>query len=83
MDEEILLTDQHIKEYRLIDGKQVPVIKCPTKITYRNKITGELYESAAEANADVANPNTPTKQEHIAQDLAITVANLSLFGKTK
>jgi hypothetical protein len=83
MDEEIILTDQHIKEYRLIDGKQVPVIKCPTKITYRNKITGELYESAAEANADVANPNTPTKQEHIAQDLAITVANLSLFGKTK
>ncbi|MEN9319548.1 MAG: hypothetical protein RLZZ309_535 [Bacteroidota bacterium] len=54
MDEEILLTDQHIKEYRLIDGKQVPVIKCPTKITYRNKVTGEVYESAAEANADVA-----------------------------
>ena len=83
MDEEILLTDQHIKEYRTIDGKQVPVIKCPTKITYRNKVTGEIYESAAEANADVANPNTPTKQEHIAQDIAITVANLSLFGKTK
>jgi hypothetical protein len=83
MDDEVILTDQHIKEYRTIDGKQVPVIKCPTKITYRNKITGELYESAAEANADVANPNTPTKQEHIAQDLAITVANLSLFGKTK
>jgi hypothetical protein len=83
MDEEILLTDQHIKEYRLIDGKKVPVIKCPTKITYRNKITGELYESAAEANADVANPNTTTQQEHIAQDVAITVANLSLFGKTK
>ena len=83
MDEEIKLTDQHIKEYRIIDGKEIPVIKCPTKVTYRNKVTGELYESAAEANADVANPNTPTKQEHIAQDLAITVANLSLFGKTK
>ena len=83
MDEEILITDQHVQEYRTIDGKQVPVIKCPTKITYRNKITGEVYESAAEANADVANPNTPTKQEHIAQDVAITVAHLSLFGKTK
>jgi hypothetical protein len=83
MSDEIILTDQHIKEYRLIDGKQVPVIKCPTKVTYRNKITGEVYESVAEANADVANPNTPTKQEHIAQDVAITVANLSLFGKTK
>ena len=83
MSDEVVLTDQYIKEYRIIDGKEVPVIKCPTKITYRNKVTGELYESAAEANADVANPNTPTKQEHIAQDLAITVANLSLFGKTK
>ena len=83
MSDEVVLTDQYIKEYRIIDGKEVPVIKCPTKVTYRNKVTGEVYESAAEANADVANPNTPTKQEHIAQDLAITVANLSLFGKTK
>ena len=83
MSDEILLTDQHIIEYRIIDGKEVPVIKCPTKITYRNKVTGEVYESAAEANADVANPNTPTKQEDIAQDVAITVAHLSLFGKTK
>jgi len=83
MSDEVVLTDQHITEYRIIDGKEVPVIKCPTKITFRNKVTGEIYDSAAEANADVANPNTPTKQEHIAQDVAITVAHLSLFGKTK
>jgi hypothetical protein len=83
MSDEVVLTDQHITEYKIIDGKEVPVIKCPTKITFRNKVTGEIYESAAEANADVANPNTPTKQEHIAQDVAITVAHLSLFGKTK
>lgn len=83
MDDEIILSDQYIKEYQTIDGKQVPVIKCPTKITYRNLINGEIYNSAAEANADVANPNTSTKQEHIAQDVAVTVAHLSLFGKTK
>jgi hypothetical protein len=83
MSDEVILTDQHITEYRIIDGKEVPVIKCPTKITFRNKVTGEVYGSEAEANADVANPNTPTKQEHIAQDVAITVAHLSLFGKTK
>ena len=83
MDEEIIITDQYIKEYVTIDGKEVPVINCPTKVTYRNKVTGEVYESAAEANADVANPNTPTKQEDIAQDVAVTVAHLSLFGKTK
>ena len=83
MDDEIILSDQYIKEYQTIDGKQVPVIKCPTKITYRNLISGEIYNSAAEANADVANPSTPTKQEDIAQDVAVTVAHLSLFGKTK
>lgn len=83
MDDEIILTDQHIKEYRIIDGEKVPVIKCPTKITIRNKVTGETYDSIAEANADVANPNTATQKEHIAQDVAITVAHLSLFGKTK
>lgn len=83
MSDEIILSDQYIKEYQTIDGKQVPVIKCPTKITYRNLVNGEIYNSAAEANADVANPNTPTKQEHIAQDVSITVAHLSLFGKTK
>jgi hypothetical protein len=83
MDEEIIISDQYIKEYVTIDGKQVPVIKCPTKITYRNKVTGEVYESEVEANADVANPNTLTQQEHIAQDCAVTVAHLSLFGKSK
>jgi hypothetical protein len=44
MDEEIIISDQYIKEYVTIDGKQVPVIKCPTKITHRNKVTGEVYE---------------------------------------
>ena len=83
MSDDLILTDQYIKEYRIIDGKEVPVIKCPTKITYRNIKTNEIYNSQAEANADVANPNTPTKQEDIAQDVAVTVAHLSLFGKTK
>ncbi len=83
MSDEIILSDQYIKEYRIIDGKEVPVIKCPTKITYRNIKTNEVYNSQAEANADVANPNTPTKQEDIAQDVAVTVAHLSLFGKTR
>jgi hypothetical protein len=31
----------------------------------------------------VANPNTPTKAEDLQQDLKITVASLSVFGKTK
>jgi len=49
----------------------------------KNKITGEVYNSIAEFNADVANPNTPTQAEHLQQDIKITVASLEVFGKTK
>lgn len=80
---DVKLENQYIKEYRIIDGKQVPVIQCPTKVTIKNKITGEVYNSEAEANADVANPNTKTKSEDIQRDLSITVAHLSLFGDTQ
>jgi hypothetical protein len=80
---DIKLEDQYIKEYLTIDGKQVPVIHCPTQVVIKNKITGEIYNSEAEANADVANPNTLTKKEDIQQDISITVAHLSLFGNTQ
>jgi hypothetical protein len=83
MTNDIKLEDQYIKGYETINGEQIPIIHCPTKITIKNKITGEIYSSEAEANADVANPNTPTKSEHISKDIQITVAHLSLFGKTK
>jgi len=83
MTDDLKLEDQYIKGYETIDGKQVPIIKCPTKVTIKNKITGTVYASEAEALADVANPNTSTKQEDISKDVAITVAHLSLFGETK
>ena len=67
----------------IIDGKEVPIIKCPTKVTIKNKITGTVYASEQEALADVADPNTTTTQADIAKDVAITVAHLSLFGETK
>ena len=83
MTNDIKLEDQYIKGYETINGEQVPIIHCPTKITIKNKITGVVYQSEAEANADVANPNTSTKAEDIQKDIQITVAHLSLFGKTK
>ena len=58
MADELKLDDQYIKGYEVIDGVKIPIIHCPTKITIKNKITGEIYASEAEANADVANPNT-------------------------
>ena len=67
----------------IIDGVEVPVLPAKTEEIIKNKVTGQVYSSIAEFNADVANPNTPTKAEDLQQDLKITVASLQIFGKTK
>ena len=67
----------------IIDGVEVPVLPAKAEETIKNKITGQVYSSIEEFNADVANPNTSTKAEDLQQDLKITVASLSVFGKTK
>jgi hypothetical protein len=67
----------------IIDGVEVPVLPAKAVETIKNKVTGEVYGSMAEFNADVANPNTPTQVEHLQRDVRITVASLEVFGKTK
>jgi hypothetical protein len=67
----------------IIDGVEVPVLPAKAEEVIKNKVTGQIYSSIAEFNADVANPNTPTKAEDLQQDLKITVASLQVFGKTK
>jgi hypothetical protein len=67
----------------IIDGVEVPILPAKAEETIKNKVTGQTYNSIDEFNADVANPNTPTKAEDLQQDLKITVASLSVFGKTK
>ena len=67
----------------IIDGVEVPVLPAKAVETIKNKITGEVYNSIDEFNADVANPNTPTQAEHLQRDVQITVASLEVFGKTK
>jgi len=67
----------------IINGVEVPVVPAKAVEIIKNKVTGQTYDSIAEFNADVANPNTPTKAEHLQQDVQITVASLSVFGKTK
>ncbi len=67
----------------IIDGVEVPVLPAKAEETIKNKVTGQTYNSIDEFNADVANPDTPTKAEDLQQDLKITVASLSVFGKTK
>ena len=67
----------------IIDGVEVPILPAKAEEIIKNKVTGQVYSSIDEFNADVANPNTPTKAEDLQQDLKITVASLSVFGKTK
>jgi hypothetical protein len=68
---------------RIINGVEVPVVPAKAVEVITNKTTGQTYDSIAEFNADVADPNTPTKAEDLQQDVQITVASLSVFGKTK
>jgi len=67
----------------IIDGVEVPILPAKAIETIKNKVTGEVYNSIDEFNADVANPNTPTQIEHLQRDVQITVASLEVFGKTK
>jgi len=67
----------------IIDGVEVPILPAKAIETIKNKVTGEVYNSIDEFNADVANPNTPTQVEHLQRDVQITVASLEVFGKTK
>jgi len=67
----------------IIDGVEVPVVPAKAEETIKNKVTGQTYATMDEFHADVADPNTPTKAEHLQRDLKITVASLQIFGKTK
>ena len=67
----------------IINGVEVPVVPAKAVEIITNKTTGQTYDSITEFNADVANPNTPTKAEDLQRDVQITVASLSVFGKTK
>ena len=60
-------------------------IQCTSQEIYRNKKTNLKYASKEDAQHDVDNPNTDTKQEDIVCDVNIIVPPeaLSLISKTK
>tara|TARA_R110000803_G_scaffold4927_1_gene16453 strand:- start:253 stop:501 length:249 start_codon:yes stop_codon:yes gene_type:complete len=64
--------------YEIIDGQKVPVIIPRCEVTLTNIETGKEYNSDAEALADVQDPNSPTKPEHVRRDVNITVAHVDL-----
>ena len=67
----------------IIDGVEVPVVPAKAVEVIKNKRTGAVYESKEHFDKDVSDPNTDTTAEDFAQDVQITVASLTVFGKTK
>ena len=64
--------------YEVIDGKKIPIITPQCKVTLTNTITKKEYNSDAEALADVQDPNSDTKPEHVRRDVDITVESIPL-----
>ena len=60
-------------------------IQCETKEVYRNKKNNMIYATKEDAEHDVNNPNTDTKQEDIVTDVKVIVPPeaLSLISDTK
>ena len=59
-----------------VNGKKVEEIESETIITLTNKVPGKEYGSDAEAEADVKDPNTPTKKEDIRRDCLIDIKKM-------
>ena len=60
-------------------------IKCEANEIYRNKKTNIIYATKEDAEHDVNNPNTDTRQEDIVTDVNIIIPPeaLSLESDTK
>jgi len=61
------------------------LIKIPAeaKEIIKNKRTGKIYDSKADFDSDVADPNTDTTVDDFRQDLEIKVTRVSMGVKTK
>jgi hypothetical protein len=60
-------------------------IQCETKEVYRNKKNNMIYATKKDADHDINNPNTDTKEEDVVTDVTIIVPPeaLSLISDTK
>ena len=57
-------------------------IDCESKTKITNKKSGLEYASEEQAQEDIKDPSTSTKQEDIQRDVTIIVPKLDLFGET-
>ena len=58
-------------------------IDCTTTVVLRNTRTNKVYKDESEKDADIADVNTDTVADHIAQDLTVVVSpkGLNLLQK--
>ena len=52
----------------------LPKIYCTTTVIIRNTKTNKIYKDEAERDADIADPNTLTTANDIAQDVQVQVS---------
>jgi hypothetical protein len=57
-------------------------IKCESQTKITNKKSGLEYASEEQAQEDVNDPSTSTKEEDIQRDVTIIVPKMDLFGET-
>jgi hypothetical protein len=62
------------------DLKKIPA---EAKEIVKNKRTGKVYDSKADFDADVVDPNTDTTVDDFRQDLEIKVTKVSMGALTK
>ena len=58
------------------DGKEIEEIDVETEVTLINKKTSQEYNSDQEADDDVNDPNTITKQEDLSRTVKIRIAKM-------
>ena len=60
--------------------KKIAQIKVDTTVVLKNTKTGKEYDSVAEGDADVDNPDTDTKREDISRSVYVKVAKMPDIG---
>tara|TARA_R100000664_G_C2758636_1_gene147694 strand:+ start:4018 stop:4212 length:195 start_codon:yes stop_codon:yes gene_type:complete len=55
---------------------------CESVVKISNKKSGLEYESEEQAQEDINDPSTSTKEDDIQRDVTIIVPKLDLFGET-
>ena len=58
----------------------IPTIPAEAKEIIKHKRTGKIYDSKADFDADVADPNTDTTVDDFRQDLEIKVTRVDALG---